>query len=209
MRLLTISDEVVPALHRLSVPTMLGKIDMILSCGDLPPSYLEFLVTVLQVPCYYVRGNHDWKGELQDDGSYLKDPGGCDNLDLRVVHERGLLIAGIEGSILYNEHGVQYSEWQMRRRLWKLAPRLLLSQRRYKRPLDVLITHSPPQGIHDGPGAHRGFAALHRFIRRFQPRYMIHGHVHLRYGYGDQSPVTFGRTVVINTCGYRVLTIDV
>jgi len=31
----------------------------VLSCGDLPPYYLEFLVTVLDVPLFDVRGNHD------------------------------------------------------------------------------------------------------------------------------------------------------
>jgi hypothetical protein len=41
--------------------------------------------------------------------------------------------------------------------------------------LDVLITHAPPEGIHDGSGAHAGFRAFRWLIDRFPPRYLIHG----------------------------------
>lgn len=208
MRLLTVSDEIVPSLHHPSVVTRLAPIDLILSCGDLLPSYIEYLVTLLQAPCYYVRGNHDSRGERRENGTRLMHPRGCENLDLRSVYVGGLLLAGVEGSIRYNREGVQYSEMEMARRLWRLVPRLLWNKYRYGRYLDILITHAPPRGIHDGPGAHRGFEALRRFIERFEPRYLIHGHVHLRYGYGDQSPVQVGRTTVINTCGYTILEID-
>ena len=37
----------------------LEGVELILSAGDLKPYYLEFLVTMLNVPCLYVRGNHD------------------------------------------------------------------------------------------------------------------------------------------------------
>ncbi|HVH54112.1 MAG TPA: metallophosphoesterase, partial [Actinomycetota bacterium] len=33
--------------------------DLVLSAGDLPFDYLEYLVTVLNVPLLYVPGNHD------------------------------------------------------------------------------------------------------------------------------------------------------
>jgi uncharacterized protein len=32
---------------------------LIPSCGDLRPSFLDFLVSSFNVPCFYVRGNHD------------------------------------------------------------------------------------------------------------------------------------------------------
>ena len=50
--------------------------------------------------------------------------------------------------------------------------------------------------------------ALRRFVERIRPRYLIHGHVHLNYGYGDQRPLQHGATTIINTCGYRVLEIE-
>ena len=33
-------------------------IDIIVSCGDLNPSYLSFLTTMVGVPLLYVHGNH-------------------------------------------------------------------------------------------------------------------------------------------------------
>ncbi len=71
------------------------------------------------------------------------------------------------------------------------------------------MTHAAPQGIHDGPGAHRGFPVFVRLIERFQPRYFIHGHVHPSYGYNKITRSVVGKTTVINTVGYRVLDIDV
>jgi len=50
----------------------------------------------------------------------------------------------------------------------------------YGRYVDILVTHSPPFGIHDGLDlAHRGFHALIRFMARFRPRYLLHGHKHV------------------------------
>lgn len=56
----------------------LKGISLILSAGDLHPAYLEFLVTMLNVPLLYVRGNHD---SCYDDDP----PGGCIDIDDRIV----------------------------------------------------------------------------------------------------------------------------
>ena len=45
-------------------------IDVIVSCGDLNPSYLSFLTTMVGVPLLYVHGNHD-------DKYNVKPPEGC------------------------------------------------------------------------------------------------------------------------------------
>ena len=36
-----------------------SEIELILGCGDLPYPYLENLLTFLNVPLFYVPGNHD------------------------------------------------------------------------------------------------------------------------------------------------------
>ena len=36
-----------------------GDVDLLISCGDMPSVYLEFITSVLNVPLFYVRGNHD------------------------------------------------------------------------------------------------------------------------------------------------------
>jgi uncharacterized protein len=46
-------------------------------------------------------------------------------------------------------------------------------------PIDILITHSPPFGIHDDDTqAHRGLKAMNWLIRIARPRYHFHGHTH-------------------------------
>ena len=58
-RILIVADVVVPALYHEFDARLFGEIDLLLSCGDLPPEYLSFLTHAFGVPLYYIRGNHD------------------------------------------------------------------------------------------------------------------------------------------------------
>jgi predicted phosphodiesterase len=58
MRIHSVSDYVVSALYDSFEDERFPKIDLILSCGDLPPEYLSNLYTSFNAPLYYVRGNH-------------------------------------------------------------------------------------------------------------------------------------------------------
>jgi predicted phosphodiesterase len=94
VKILCVSDTVVPQLESAAnLRRRYNDIDLIISCGDLPPVYLEFITSVLNVPLYYVRGNHD---EIYDE----RPPGG-DNLHGRVLTYKGLTFAGLEGSMRY------------------------------------------------------------------------------------------------------------
>jgi Icc-related predicted phosphoesterase len=141
---------------------------------------LEYIATVLSVPCYYVHGNHDQPQHLSS-GRTLTEPGGWVNLDQRTAYSRGVLLAGLEGSIRYRPRGAyQYTETEMGLKVWRLVPALLWNRLRYGRYLDVLITHAPPFGIQDGQDpTHRGFRAFLRLMARFRPRYLLHGHQHM------------------------------
>jgi uncharacterized protein len=156
-----------------------------------------------------VPGNHDARPEVRESGETTDDPAGAENIDgkLRVVD--GLAVAGLGGSPWYNGERHQYTDRQMWRRARLLGLRIELWQRRNGRPLDVIITHAAPQGVHDGPGAHRGFPVFNWLIQRFQPRYFIHGHVHPSYGYNKVTSSVVGWTKVINTVGYRLIDMDV
>lgn len=208
MQILTVSDEVVPSIYSLNIKQRFGAIAMVLGCGDLPYYYVEFIVTMLSVPCFYVHGNHD-APELQSNGALLHEARGAVNLEGRGVHHTGLLIAGLGGSLRYKPEGAHmYTEAEMMRRVWRLVPWMLLNHARFGRYLDILITHAPPFGIHNGPDyAHQGFRAFLWLMDRFRPRYLIHGHIHLSYGYHDAVETVYRQTRVINTAGYRVLEI--
>jgi len=46
------------------------------------------------------------------------------------------------------------------------------------------------------------------FMDMFAPRYLIHGHVHRSYGVREPWQTRYRRTMVINTAGYRLVSIS-
>lgn len=210
MKVLAISDRVVKQIYDEGVTGRFADIDLILSCGDLPFYYLEYVVTMLNVPLYYVLGNHCPPVRGNYPGIQLRQaPGGAVNLDNRVVNHRGLILAGLEGSIRYNRRPYhQYTQSEMQRKVLGLIPRLLIQRLRHGRYIDVLLTHSPPLGIHDGPDpAHQGFGVFCWFMDTFRPRYLIHGHKHV-YGSREVTQTRHRDTWVVNAYGYKVLNIE-
>lgn len=201
MQVLTVSDEIVPALHSPAVLEYARGVEMILACGDLPTEYLEYLVSMLNVPMFYVLGNHD---------DAACHPEGGENVNQRVVEHKGLLIVGLEGARRYNtKPHFQYTENEMRARIATLLPALMLNKARYGRYLDVLITHAPPYQIHDGTDdAHRGFKSFRWFMEHYQPRYLIHGHTHI-YDKRAETITVYGATTIVNTVGYKILDIPI
>ena len=59
MKLLAISDQISPVIYGHLEDASFRQIDLVISCGDLPLDYLEYIVSMLNVPCYFVPGNHD------------------------------------------------------------------------------------------------------------------------------------------------------
>ena len=209
MRILAVSDEISNVLYTPSARGRLGKIDLILGCGDLPYCYLEYLTSLLDAPLCYVHGNHDPLVEYSECGAKTAPEGG-DNIDLRCVHAAGLLVAGLEGCIRYRPDGLhQFTQNEMTLRSLALLPGLARNRLTRGRWLDVLIAHSPPLGVHDMPtAAHTGFKAFLNLMRIFRPRYLLHGHRHKNYAAGP-SETCVGATIVINVHPYRVLEIEV
>ena len=210
MKILVISDKVDPLLHSPALHRLYANVDMVLSCGDLPHYYLEYIVTMLGGPLFYVIGNHclERKPHQGTDAEW-EVPGGCEYIDRRVVRYRKLLIAGLGGSMRYNEEpDFQYTESEMAQRVWRLAPALLLNRLRYGRYLDILVTHAPAEGVHDlSDPCHRGFHAFRAFMERFRPRYLVHGHVH-EYDPKQATETRYRDTTVLNVYGYRTIDID-
>ena len=196
MKILALSDEECPALWDYYVPGRLKDYDLIISCGDLKSSYLTFLVTMANKPVLYVHGNHD--------EDYAKNPPeGCDCIDDDLVVVNGLRIMGLGGCYRYRPGPHQYSEREMRRRIAKLRWKLM----RHK-GVDIVVSHAPPRGIGDADDpAHRGFEALLQLIDKYQPKYLLHGHVHMRYGMDQTREREYHGTQVINVCERYVLEI--
>lgn len=194
VKILFVSDKPSRALWDYFDKSRLAGIDLIISCGDLPPQYLSFLATFFTGPVLYVHGNHD--------DCYLKTPPeGCICIDDRVYEFEGIRIAGLGGSMRYRSGEFQYTQKQMLLRSLKLQRRIF----RHK-GLDILVTHAPAQGINDGGDLpHMGFAAFLRLLKKFRPKYFVHGHMHLSYSYAQKRVCTHEGTTVINAYERYVL----
>jgi Icc-related predicted phosphoesterase len=213
MRALVICDKVEPILYSAGIKRHVGEIDLIISCGDLPHYYLDFITSMLGRPTYYVFGNHGREVEYQagkgDDWRAVSEPSGADNLHIRTVRAGDLLLAGLEGSIRYNSAPYsQYTQEEMWLNVCRLAPALLINRLRYGRYLDVLVAHSPPWGIHDQPDRpHQGFRSFLAFMRWFKPRYLLHGHIHV-YRRDVVTQTRYAATEVVNVYPYKIMDLD-
>ncbi|MGL4650999.1 MAG: metallophosphoesterase [Caldilineaceae bacterium] len=213
MRVLAVSDKVEPILYSPGLADRVGKVDLVLSCGDLPFYYIEYLMTMLGKPTYYVFGNHgrevQYTSGSGDEWNRSTAPLGAVNLHMRTRNEGGLLLAGLEGSVRYNNgQGAQFTQTEMWTNVYRLAPALLRNRARHGRYLDVLMTHAPPWGIHDKDDLpHQGFASYLAFMRWFRPRYLLHGHIHL-YRQDEISRTRHLGTDVLNVYPYRILQLE-
>ena len=206
-KVLAVSDQVVERIYSLSANGHFQDVDLVLGCGDLPYTYLEYLITILSVPLYYVPGNHD--PEYNVYRSISRAEGGL-NLDMKSTYANGLLLAGLGGSIRYRPDGVnQYTQEQAFFRAYRLLLNLLVNQVRFGRKLDILISHSPPFKIHDDDtNTHQGLKALNFLIRTVQPRYLYHGHTHFFRQNLEHSVTQVGRTTVMNIFPYKVIEVN-
>jgi Icc-related predicted phosphoesterase len=196
MKILAVSDTVIPALTTPEAPLSPREVDLIISCGDLPPEYLSALTDTMGAPLYYVRGNHDIR--YRD-----TPPRGCRDIHLKIVRSRHLNILGIEGSRWYNGGPYQYTEAEMRWRLLSLLPAIW-----WARGVDIVVSHAPPRFIHDAEDpCHRGFRAFRRLIFRHRPMLFLHGHIHRHFDTDDQRITRVVDTEVINCYGYTLIDI--
>lgn len=213
MRVLAISDKVEPILYSAAIKRHVGEVDLLLSCGDVPFYYLEYVISMLNRPAFYVFGNHGREVEYQsgrgDSWVRKTEPMGAVNLHMHTVKEGDLLLAGLEGSMRYNKAPrFQYTDADMWGNVARMAPALLYNRLRYGRYLDVLVAHSPPFGIHDKPDRpHTGFKSFRYFMQVFKPRYLLHGHIHL-YRHNEVTRTRYLETDVINVYPYRILNLE-
>jgi Icc-related predicted phosphoesterase len=199
MKILALSDDIVPFIHSSNVGETFPEVDLILGCGDLPARYLEFVLTVLNVPCVYVPGNHD-----RDN---LRVPGAV-NADGRLVRAAGLRIMGFGGSPRYKPDGRhQYSESQMKWRIRRRYPQILWPAWRGRRAFDILLTHAPPRNIHDAEDpAHLGFHAFLDLMDLARPKLMVHGHTHVIPNLAT-TETRFHDTLVVNAYPHKLISL--
>jgi uncharacterized protein len=207
MRILAVSDVEVGMIYSHVIRERFRGVDLIISAGDLPYFYLEYMISMLDVPLYYVHGNH--ANQVQETASGPKTkPDGGQNLHGRLVKEAGLLMTGVEGCLQYNYGPYQYSQFEMWMHVFSLVPGLFINKLRYGRYIDIFVTHAPPWHIHDQDDRpHQGIKAFVWFNRVFQPQYHLHGHIHV-YRNNEITSTMCEKTNVLNVYGYREIEIS-
>ncbi len=187
MNILAIADVESSALWNHYSENKLTDIDLIVSCGDLDPRYLSFLVTFANVPLLYVHGNHD-------DCYDRLPPEGCICIDDKIYVHNGIRFLGLGGCLPYKKGKHMYSEAQMEKRIRKIKRQI-----RKHHGFDVLVTHAPARGIGDASDLpHRGYEAFLTLLNFYQPAYMVHGHVHMQYDYTLPRTNQLGETTIVN-----------
>ena len=187
MKILAIADEESAYLWDYFEKSKLEGVDLIISCGDLAPEYLSFLTTLSSIPVLYVHGNHDEKYDRNP-------PEGCVCIDDRIYEHNGVRILGLGGSMRYSSGKYQYTEFQMLSRVRKLGLRLF-----FGRGFDILVAHAPAYQLNDGEDLpHQGFKAFLTLMKKYKPRFFLHGHVHMSYGRKHKRYDKYEDTHVIN-----------
>lgn len=188
MRILCLADEESKLFWDYFRKDYFEDIDLIISCGDLNSSYLTFIETMTSIPLLYVRGNHD-------DSYRDKAPEGCVCIEDKIVNINGVKIMGLGGSQRYRAGGRnQYTEKEMLHRYKKLKKKIW-----FNKGIDILVTHAPAKGFHDGDDlCHTGFEVFNHIIKKYEPKYFLHGHVHMNCGRNFPREDVMGKTRVIN-----------
>lgn len=194
MKILLLADKAEPRLWEELDRRKLEGVELILSCGDLPASYLSFLTCFTNAPILYIHGNHDVRYEKNP-------PEGCICIEDTIYVHNGIRILGLGGCMRYNKRPHQYTERQMQSRIRKLWLKLW-----WHKGVDILLTHAPAYELGDDKDlAHRGFKCFRTFMEKYHPRAMVHGHVHQSYRFDFKAEREYMGTRVINACGHYYL----
>lgn len=194
VNILVISDVVSPVLYDHFDRERFRHVDMVISCGDLPAYYLDFVNSMLNVPCFFVPGNHDAAFEKEP-------PKGWTALDGKVVSHGGMTMLGFGGSMRYRNGPHQYTEAEMKRRFLLMKPSLWMNGNR----VDILVSHAPAYRLGDMEELpHTGFKVFRTILDEYQPSLFIHGHVHFSYQRVPREQV-YGRTRIINGFQHHII----
>jgi uncharacterized protein len=185
VRVLALADRR-PPLDPALMAEELG-VDAVVCLGDLDRAWIESLAGV-RLPRVGVHGNHDPPGLLREVE--------VDDLHVRRASLGGLTVAGFEGCVRYGAGGPHHYTQRQATRLARRLP-----------GADVLIAHCPPRGVNDDPDdpAHVGFDGLLDWVRKYEPRHLLHGHTH---PVGGRVMSKFGPTRVHWIRGARVVQLD-
>jgi len=196
MKILVVADIEDRLLYDFFRKDRVEGVELIVSCGDLKPDYLDFLMTMVGAPMIYIMGNHD-------DDLIAKPPLGGICIEDKIYKYKGYNFAGLGGCLRYNNRVKNmYSPFDMNLRASRLAMKSVM-----RGGIDILVTHAPAKGygdLEDLP--HRGFEAFNKLMNVTKPKYMVHGHVHKNYAMNVKTETVHeSGTIIVNAYGYQII----
>jgi uncharacterized protein len=192
IRLLAASDEHDRALDFASNREGLGRIDLVVGCGDLSPEALAFLGDAFLAPLVFVRGNHDRGGPWPQPPLVPIASEGIDRRSLAGIPLLALPWPSDYRAPARRDDGSAW--WQV---LSILKARLLVPPRH---PW-LVFSHVPPRGAGDTPtdAYHVGFAAYRTVLDRVAPPLWLHGHTSTAVA--PTLEIEHGPTRLVNVTG--------
>jgi len=196
VRLLAVSDEVQPELWGGIERDHFGPLDLLVSCGDLPPAYLSYLDGTLRVPFVYAIGNHDLDTAWRDQASRFLParPRGVrlvrvDDLDLAVFDWPG---------------ADKIRRREQDRTAWREAIGLRLTSLLRRRSPLIVVSHVAPHDAGDERDLyHRGFGGYRWLAEQLRPALWLHGHT--TPASQPQRVTHIGPTTCINVTGAWII----
>lgn len=192
IRLLAASDEHDRALDFASNRAEIGRIDLVLGCGDLSPERLAFLGDAFLAPLVYVRGNHDRGGPWPSPELVPVASAGIDEQSLSGIPLLALPWPSDDRQPARRDEGAAW-----RQVVAILKARLLAPPRQ---PW-LVFSHVPPRGAGDTPtdAYHVGFAAYRVVLDRLAPPLWLHGHTSTATA--PTLEIEHGSTRLVNVTG--------
>ena len=192
IRILAASDEHDRTLDFEANREALGRVDLVIGCGDLSPERLAFLGDAFRAAMVFVRGNHDRGGPWPHPEQIPMPASGIDTRSLP-----GIPILALPWPTSPRGPAVRDEGAAWRQVLSALNIRLL---RPGPRPW-LVVSHVPPRGVGDTPADpyHVGFAAYRAVLDRLAPPLWLHGHTSRASAPAWQ--VVHGPTTLLNVTG--------
>jgi hypothetical protein len=174
IRMLAVSDAIDPALDHAVNRDAIGRVDVIVGCGDLEPGYLGFLADAFCVPAAFVRGNHDHGGQWEGMGSSAPHP-----LESgRLVEVAGITVVPLEWPGIDGRRAARHDEYGAWLDTIRAEGNLLRRRLRGQSGAIMVVSHAPPRGVGDVAvdPYHVGYSGYRWLLERHRPPVWLHGH---------------------------------
>ena len=216
LRILAVGDE--ETLR--DKPPELGQVDLLVNCGDLSPSYLDFLICKYQPSArVMVYGNHDkifYHNENYEDQCYSEVYKGMYiiNDSLHRVKKNGIsglsrdvLLCGYSGAMAYGKRPFFFNEKQAASFVRNLRVKDFFSSL----DMDIMVSHCAPDIdglIKNEDLFHKPSKSLGEIYGKFQPKLWFYGHIHPRSTNEQLDFLVNDEMYLLNVVPYKFVEFD-